>query len=248
MRPLGNDEQRRLLQEISAAVAKVDPQWTGGSQSDPGAALLELFSWLAENVDYRLTAASAEDPDKLRRVLTRLQALWGSECSGTGQLERVNYFQGQYLSASDFQAEQDYHREKRRLHNRFVLGTGVVSGLEISLDPASAGSNRPTITVSPGFAVDARGEELVVCEPMHCSLQGTHSSGYVILRYCEKPLAAAPSITGSEGSAEPTRIKEGVAVEFARKADGNGVALAYLESGGGKWWIDTKFRTLRIKK
>lgn len=44
-------------------------------------------------------------------------------------MKRVNYFEGQLLGLDDFRAEQRYHREKRKMHNRFLHGWGVVSGL-----------------------------------------------------------------------------------------------------------------------
>jgi len=44
-------------------------------------------------------------------------------------LRRVNYFAGRLLTAEDFRAEQEYHREKSRRHNRRLHGSGVASGL-----------------------------------------------------------------------------------------------------------------------
>jgi hypothetical protein len=38
------------------------------------------------------------------------------------------------LTADDLQREQDYHRDKARLHNRFLHGWGVVAGLTVSVD------------------------------------------------------------------------------------------------------------------
>jgi hypothetical protein len=41
------------------------------------------------------------------------------------------------LSADDLAAEQEYLREKRKLHNRFLCGSGVVSGLEVKVGTAA---------------------------------------------------------------------------------------------------------------
>ena len=38
------------------------------------------------------------------------------------QFERSRFFTGQVLTADDLQREQDYHRDKARLHNRFLHG------------------------------------------------------------------------------------------------------------------------------
>ena len=41
-------------------------------------------------------------------------------------LERNQYFYGKMLTARDFEIEQRYHNNKRRLINRTILGAGVV--------------------------------------------------------------------------------------------------------------------------
>lgn len=37
-------------------------------------------------------------------------------------IKRVHFFVGQPLGAADFEAEQDYHRRMRHLHNRVLHG------------------------------------------------------------------------------------------------------------------------------
>ena len=68
-------------------------------------------------------------------------------------LERVRFFAGQLLTAEDFEPEQNYFREKRRLHNRMLHGSGVCKGLGVSMDDGQ----RDTVLVSPGFAIDGLG-------------------------------------------------------------------------------------------
>ncbi|MCU7934047.1 MAG: hypothetical protein KZQ99_04095 [Candidatus Thiodiazotropha sp. (ex Dulcina madagascariensis)] len=53
-------------------------------------------------------------------------------CSEVPEFERLNYFYGQMLSVSDFRSEQDYFREKLKLHNRCHHGWGVVCGLQVA--------------------------------------------------------------------------------------------------------------------
>jgi hypothetical protein len=55
----------------------------------------------------------------------------GALCIEVPELVRLRYFYGQMLGAADFQAEQDYFREKLKLHNRCLHGYGVVCGLEV---------------------------------------------------------------------------------------------------------------------
>jgi hypothetical protein len=72
-------------------------------------------------------------------------------------VRRVHYFSGQILTPADLQAEQDYHREMRYLHNRLV-GQGVVHGLDVTFGDGS------TLVIGPGLAIDGCGRELVLTE------------------------------------------------------------------------------------
>lgn len=47
-------------------------------------------------------------------------------------LQRLAYYRGQLLGVDEFQAEQRYHREKQRLHNRFLHGYGIVCGFQVT--------------------------------------------------------------------------------------------------------------------
>ena len=84
----------------------------------------------------------------------------------TEPVRRVHYFFGQLLSVEDLQAEQDYHRDMRYLHNR-LLGQGVVNGLEITIGDGA------TVTVSPGLAIDPCGREIVVPDEVAVVLSGS---------------------------------------------------------------------------
>ncbi len=78
-------------------------------------------------------------------------------------IERLRYYQGRYLSAADFETQQDYHRSMRRRHNLAQHTWGVVAGLELVEDKDDAGQT--AVYALPGFAVDGFGNEIVVLEP-----------------------------------------------------------------------------------
>jgi hypothetical protein len=85
----------------------------------------------------------------------------------TTDIERLNYYEGEYLGATDFQAEQDYQRDMRRRHNVGQHTWGIVSGLDLALVPTGVnapGSNLPEVNVyvQPGMAIDGFGREIVV--------------------------------------------------------------------------------------
>src|SRR6185369_2413707 len=84
--------------------------------------------------------------------------------------KRVNYFEGKLLSADDFTAEQHYLIEKRYLHNRLLHGSGIVSGLAVSL---SSDQSAPAVIVEPGIAVDRCGREMVLTSAVSLTLSGT---------------------------------------------------------------------------
>lgn len=74
--------------------------------------------------------------------------------------ERNNYYYGKLLTDKDFIKEQQYFNNKRRLHNRFFHGFGVVAGLNIHM------IDKHTLSVEDGLAIDFSGREILVNEPM----------------------------------------------------------------------------------
>jgi len=121
------------------------------------------------------------------------------------QLERPHFFTGKLLIAEDLQREQDYHRNKVRLHNRFLHGWGVVAGLRVSLDKGA-------VVVAPGLALDCAGNELVLPCEERISLSTLAGRRYLTIRYIELPIGQMPS---PRGEVEPSHFKEAVAVELS---------------------------------
>lgn len=78
-------------------------------------------------------------------------------------IERLRYYQRQYLGAEDFTAEQDYQRSMRRRHNVGPHTWGLVAGLEVvEVENAAGGVD---VYVMPGMAIDGFGREVLVLEP-----------------------------------------------------------------------------------
>jgi hypothetical protein len=93
--------------------------------------------------------------------------------------ERPRYFPGKLVTAADFELEQQYHIEKRWLLNRMLQGAGVVSGLGLATD------DQGTVTVAPGFALDPRGREIMVCEPQVLAIPACGEPVSICLLYRE---------------------------------------------------------------
>ncbi|GGI46845.1 hypothetical protein GCM10008018_19110 [Paenibacillus marchantiophytorum] len=78
--------------------------------------------------------------------------------------ERNRYFYGKLLTVRDFESEQKYFNDKRRMMNRLLHGSGVLTGLQVvAVDDKS-------VSVEMGAAIDALGREIVVPTPMTLKL------------------------------------------------------------------------------
>jgi hypothetical protein len=107
-------------------------------------------------------------------------------------LERLNYYNGQRLEASDLKTEQEYHIRVRRWLNKSLYSPGIARGLEVR---PGAG---PQVIVSPGLALDADGHEIILWneEPVDVVGDARHHQGtgseaevdglYLTIRYDEE--------------------------------------------------------------
>lgn len=128
---------------------------------------------------------------------------------------RNRYFYGKLLSVEDFETEQRYMNNKRRLLNRFLYGTGVVCGMQI------VGIDSMTISLEKGLALDFSGREIVVSEsvtkqvseiegfPQAGELDADRKDLYLCISYDEQPEQQVYNITDSEGQGEYNKYKEG---------------------------------------
>jgi hypothetical protein len=88
--------------------------------------------------------------------------------AGADGLERARYFPGQLITSGDLTQDQVYYRERRRLHNRFLHGWGIVCGLEVKKNPlAGAPVN---VTVCPGYALSPQGDEIYLATEVQFDL------------------------------------------------------------------------------
>lgn len=116
---------------------------------------------------------------------------------------RPRYFEGMILSADDFQTEQEYHVNKRRMHNRCLHGCRVACGLEVEL-------RRNTVYIQPGMALDCQGNEIVVSDPVKISLPSRKRRFFLTIAYAETPIHPVPSFELGHGpeAVEFSRIQE----------------------------------------
>ena len=85
--------------------------------------------------------------------------------SSITEFKRMNFFTGFFTTAEDWNTGQQYHIDKRKLHNCGLHTPGVIRGV-----PNESGQMRvramsqPSldILVMPGAAIDADGNEIVL--------------------------------------------------------------------------------------
>jgi hypothetical protein len=83
----------------------------------------------------------------------------------TTDIERIHYYQRQYLGAADFEAQQSYLRDMRRRHNIGQHTLGIVVGLELVEQPSQGAGGGVDVFIQPGMAVDGYGREIFVLAP-----------------------------------------------------------------------------------
>ncbi len=74
-------------------------------------------------------------------------------------LERLHFFNGQRLFATDLQALEAFNREMRWLHNQSLHQPGIGSGYAVT---GKKGDRE--VSISPGYAIDRDGREIVLTQ------------------------------------------------------------------------------------
>lgn len=93
--------------------------------------------------------------------------------------ERMNYYDGEFLKAVDFQTEQAYHVDRQRRHNRYLHTPGVADGLEVTV-------SKGIVTVATGTAVDDLGRQIYLPNSTTVDLTGLAQTALVIIYYSEQ--------------------------------------------------------------
>lgn len=81
------------------------------------------------------------------------------------KIERLLYYERQYLRSFDFVAEQNYHLEMRRRLNLALHLWGIVVGLDVQKVEPPVPGVPDQFFISPGMAIDAYGREIFLFAP-----------------------------------------------------------------------------------
>lgn len=153
--------------------------------------------------------------------------------SRSNQLEHTRYFSRQRITASDLSQDQNYYREKQRMHNRLLHGWGIVCGLEVT--PAPTQEAPLNIRIGRGYALSAPGDDLYVhadilfdlaksiagpkkedcsrpCSPSVAGHVDPEDPFYLVIKYAEcpaRPVKVPPVGCGCDDTAcEYSRIRD----------------------------------------
>ena len=87
------------------------------------------------------------------------------------QVERLRYFDREYLRSYDFTDEQSYHIEMRRRLNHRLHLHGIVYGLQLVQDQDSVPPDAIFFSIAPGMAIDQTGREIFLPAPYSLSAE-----------------------------------------------------------------------------
>jgi hypothetical protein len=231
-----------LAADLRRAIAAHTPEWTGRNESDPGVTLVQVFAFLTESLLYRADLIPERSRAALVQAAAAVAALGPVSEAGRGNLKRPRYFSGRVLGAADFTAEQDYHREKLRRHNRALIGWGIASGLAVRV--AETGVTR--IVVEPGYALDPNGEEISVPLPVELLPPAAGDVAFVTLRYWESPCPPVPAL--EEGELESPCVEEACVIGIKPDVVAPAIALARLVRSDGRWRVDPTFQPPSVRR
>ncbi|MFZ4579158.1 MAG: hypothetical protein ACOYOB_12245 [Myxococcota bacterium] len=104
--------------------------------------------------------------------------------------KRLNFFRGFRTTEKDWNDGEQYHTDKRKLHNRMMHGPGIVPQALGGLRASGRGRGELAVEVQSGYAVDAEGHDIFVWEPEIKQLNPADfklpATVYLVARYIEE--------------------------------------------------------------
>lgn len=138
-------------------------------------------------------------------------------------VERPQFFDGERLTAGDLLDAQSYERDLRWLHNRCLHPWGVAVGL-----PVTGARGDKAATVGAGYALDCRGRDLIVADPVTLQVPPVAGDGkggavgYLLTAsYLDDAGLPAETRAGVCGESGAVRLPERALVRWQTTADVN---------------------------
>lgn len=134
--------------------------------------------------------------------------------SNLTEFKRLNFFTGFFTTAKDWNQGQNYHLEKRMLHNRGLHTPGIIRGERDDLRVEALGSL--SVRVLPGAALDGTGREIYLGQSSTLSINPEAYTlpqlVYIAIRYEQSETdrvenVEAPEYSGATRVAEIPRLE-----------------------------------------
>lgn len=139
----------------------------------------------------------------------------------TNITKRLNFFTGFFTTAQDWQDGQEYHLERRKLHNRRLHTPGIMRGeLDELRVTANGGLN---VQVRRGAALDSEGREIYLDQSRTLTVNPSETEAqlvFIAARYHEEPGDRAVNVENDQYSGD-TRIAEIPQLELTRTVPDN---------------------------
>ena len=126
------------------------------------------------------------------------------------QFTKNRFFKGKLMTPGVMETDRSYHSERLHTLNRYVTGSGIISGLDIKSFESTG--NGIEITLTPGLALDGHGRPIVVEQTTTTTLPDVSSDElHLCIQYDEVPVETVP-VPDTDGTTEddavPNRIIE----------------------------------------
>jgi hypothetical protein len=104
--------------------------------------------------------------------------------------KRINFFKGFLTTERDWNEAEQYHVEKRKLHNRLLHASGVVLGYQGELRVVARARGDLSVEVQPGYAIDGQGNDLILWDATIKNINPEEyrlpQTIYIVLRFAEE--------------------------------------------------------------
>jgi len=158
------------------------------------------------------------------------------------QFKRNIYFYGKLLTVDDFENEQEYFRLKNKLNNKYLHGKGIVHGLKVT------NLDSDTVKISPGFAIDSDGNEIIVSEKMNRTKDIDFNKGEccsLCIEYFEEECDEFPVSFSPEKKDNLSRIKENFKLSWQSKPSDSSIKIAEVQKESGEVLITNEKREIK---
>jgi hypothetical protein len=152
--------------------------------------------------------------------------------------KRINFFRGFLTTEDDWNFAEQYHVEKKKIHNRLLHAPGVVPNFLGGLRVTARGRGDMSVEIAPGYAIDGNGNDIYLTEPeiktvnpMDYKLPQTL---YIVAKYYEEltdyvAYKENPEYKGHKRVAE--KVKIDVIITEPEVSQEVELARVYLEKG-----------------